>query len=111
IELRSARIARAASGDMAVRAAAEGVDLAALEQLLGLPPAWRGMVDGRVAAQRHAGRWTGSASFAARRVVRAADSPPIDAHIDVEISASRLALHADAAAPALGRANLACEIV
>lgn len=111
IELRSARIARAASGDMAVLAAAEGVDLAALEQLLGLPPAWRGRIDGRVAAQRHAGRWTGSANLAARRVVRAADGPPIDAHIDVAVSAARLALRADAAAPALGRANLACEIV
>jgi len=111
LALASARVARAAQPDLAIAGSASGIDLASATRLLGMPTGWSGSLDAHIAVERRAGRWSGTATAAARQLVQDASAPPIDAHISLALSRTRLALDVDAAAPALGRATLSLETV
>ena len=109
LELAALSVPRAGTGDVTVVASAAGLDLPAVERVLGVPATWRGAVDARVAVERRAGRWTGTAEATGHQIARDGPAAPVDAHVELALRSSKIAVHGELAGGSLGRAAIALD--
>ena len=111
IELAAASVPRAGTGDVRLVASAAGVDLTAVERMLGVPATWHGAVDARVAVQRRAGRWTGTAQATGHQIAQPGQGPTVDAHAEIALRASQLSIRGEVTGAALGHVALDVEAI
>lgn len=110
IEVTAATFPYATTGDARLVAAARAIDLGAITRMLGIAPPWRGRLDARATVERRAGRWVAKANASAEHLVHGS-APPIDAHMDLDLAGSRLAVGLDVAGTKLGHAAFTADIV